>query len=81
MANELRFQHFIESTSDGLVFACARDRYGHIHNFLINRQAGVVLTQDRQRFTQTDPELAAFVVENFERKTAVSYLTRSIALN
>ena len=81
MANELCFQHFIESTSDGLVFACARDRDNRIYNFLINRYAGVVLTQGREKFTETEPELAAFVLDSFKYGRAVLYKTRKIALN
>jgi len=77
---DLRFQHFIEG-SDGLIFACARDSADRVRNFLINRRVGVVLEQARNSFTGIDSELAAFVVENFDRKTAISYRVQSISLN
>ena len=80
MYTELQFQHFIESTSDGLVFACARDR-GKIRNFLINRRAALVLEQGRNGFVQIDADLARFVFANFQAGCAALYKTRHFALN
>ena len=37
----LRFSHFVVSTSDGTIFASARDNNNSIHNFLITRYGDV----------------------------------------
>ena len=79
--NDLSFQHFIESTSDGLVFACARD-HGKIRNFLINRYADVVLEQTAYNgFIRAGADVAGIVLDSFKSGRAVLYKTYKIALN
>ncbi len=65
---ELRFNHFVVATTDGTIFASARDKLNKIHNFLITRY-GDVRRQVRGRFEPVSPRYA----ENIREKARSCY--------
>ena len=64
---ELQFNHFVVATTDGTIFASARDSKNRIQNFLISRY-GEVKQQVKDRFEPLSEEIA-----NYIRKRAQDY--------
>jgi hypothetical protein len=78
--NELEFKHFIFVTTDGTIFACAREN-GHIYNFLIYR--GIVRAQHREQWVDLDPAIAEIVRQRAEAAYArtPTYRTNRLLIN
>ena len=78
---ELVFNHFVVATTDGTIFASARDKLNKIHNFLITRY-GDVKEQGRSSFESVSPEEAKSIRELAQSCYSVIpiYRTRSINL-
>ncbi len=59
---ELTFNHFVVSTTDGTIFASARDSKNRVQNFLISCY-GDVKQQVKNRFEPLSKEIAKYIRE------------------
>ncbi len=77
--SNLIFSHFVVATTDGTIFASARDKDNKVHNFLITRY-GDVKEQVRSSFEPVSGEVAERIRQRAQSYYSVIpvYKTRSI---
>ena len=79
--NDLTFTHLVVATSDGTIFASARNTRGRIQNYLISR-FGDVKRQIRARFELVSFNEAQWVKHYLETCYSIPvYKTRFITFN
>jgi hypothetical protein len=76
-SKELTFNHFVVSTTDGTIFASARDKNNKVHNFLISR-CGDVKEQARSSFEPVDIEYARRIREKVQSSIVPVYKVNAI---
>ena len=77
---ELVFNHFVVATTDGTIFASARDKFNKIHNFIITRY-GDVKQQVRGNFESVSAEDAEDIRQKAQSHYSVAPIYRIKAIN